>query len=274
MNIKPLNIYINIKMRIISFDIGIRNLAYCILNITPTVIDEKVNKVNAWENVTIEFWECVDVLADCGSKAADCKNVSIDKIAEHVTNTLHRRADKFFKEPVDYIIIERQMRKAPRNMMTSMAVMCYFLNANNLQASPLAIPRPVLVSAAVKLCVNIESSSFASKTKVRHFSNDKKLTSSQNKTRRKNKAIELCKTVLELSPHLQAWKPFLAAGKKDDKADCFLQGLYYLQDKMLKELTKLTKKKEPKVKATNKRKRKRKQDIESEDEEQEEYEME
>jgi len=228
-------------MRIISFDIGIRNLAYCIMKTTPSTSANDASeskseeqKTHPWSILTIEAWECVDVLTDSGCKAADCKKVSMDRVAQHVTSTLHRRENLFFKEPIDYILVERQVRKAPRNMMTSMAVLCYFLNYNLHQSPehPVQIPRPVLVSAAGKLSVNVEPACFASNTAVHHFANDKSLNASQNKTRRKNKAIELCKTILDFTPSLQSWKSFFIRGKKDDKADSFLQGLYYLQNIM------------------------------------------
>ena len=44
----------------------------------------------------------------------------------------------------------------------------------------------------------------------------------------KNDAIFYCSQIIEKNPHLHSWKPSLETKKKDDLADCFLQGIWYL----------------------------------------------
>jgi hypothetical protein len=45
----------------------------------------------------------------------------------------------------------------------------------------------------------------------------------------KNDSIIYCSQIIEENPLLNCWKPSLETKKKDDLADCFLQGLWYLQ---------------------------------------------
>ena len=54
---------------------------------------------------------------------------------------------------------------------------------------------------------------------------------SQENTYKQHKldSIHFCKLCLEANPGFSSWKSALETSKKDDLADCFLQGLYYLK---------------------------------------------
>jgi len=54
---------------------------------------------------------------------------------------------------------------------------------------------------------------------------------SQENTYKQHKldSIHFCKLFLEANPGFSSWKSALETSKKDDLADCFLQGLYYLK---------------------------------------------
>jgi len=217
-------------MRVLSIDVGTRNLAYALVNYP--------DDAKGWVDLSIEAWENCDVLTEGGSTVKNSKTINIERCVRYVFEAMNTRFDKLFKESVDRIIIEKQVRKAPRNLMVSVALLSYFL----LKVPDIPID---LVSATGKLKINIEEKSFAfseSTPSVCHYTNDKQLSASQNKTRRKKKAVELCDTIIKQCKRLQHWKDtFRARGtakKQDDLADCFLQALYYLQTKLQVKSTK------------------------------------
>lgn len=47
----------------------------------------------------------------------------------------------------------------------------------------------------------------------------------------KNDSVTICSQFLEVNESLYKWKPLLETQKKDDLADCFLQGIWYLKSK-------------------------------------------
>jgi len=55
----------------------------------------------------------------------------------------------------------------------------------------------------------------------------------------KNDAVFYCSQIIEKNPHLYSWKPSLDTKKKDDLADCFLQGVWYLTKQGEKQIQKI-----------------------------------
>jgi len=58
-------------------------------------------------------------------------------------------------------------------------------------------------------------------------------TTTNNYKQNKQDSIYFCKTILDINSSLKGWVHVLDTSKKDDLADCFLQGLYYLQHRKL-----------------------------------------
>jgi hypothetical protein len=291
------------EMRILSFDIGVRNLSFCMIRVQG----------DQWDTVHIEEWQVIDVLTESDCQVKNSKTIPIDKCIQFVTRVLHQRRDIWGKEPIDHIVIERQMKKAPRNVGLSIAVQCYFLNyylnANRKKekserkreskANPqensepgareiiivsddddecnedqedeeeevksdnhTTVPKITFIAAKNKLQVNIKEGPFAYTSdhqREYHYTKDTTLTAAQNKTRRKNKAIELTRLILEKrvsSSEKKQWLPvFQKHKKRDDLSDCYLQALWYLQDKLGK------KPKKVKVVQVQSAKRKRKETV-------------
>lgn len=204
-------------VRIISFDIGIRNLAYSIIS-----WDEKSKQ---WDDLKIEEWRHIDILED--SKQKNSKKIPIEKCIQMIFKILES-TPSFKDTPIDRIIIERQVKRSPRNLMASIAIMSFFM---------LKMPNTSVdfISSSSKLKINIECSAFvftSTTPSIQHHVNDTKLSASKNKTLRKKKAVELCNIILKNNPQLQHWEEFFTKqSKKDDLSDCLLQVIYYLQSK-------------------------------------------
>ncbi len=218
-------------MRVLSFDVGLRNLAYALVTYNRPEAASNSSSTS-WSQFHVEAWEHFDVLKECGCTAKDSKKVGIERCIKMVFQCLDRRP-QLFDQPVDFIIIEKQMRRSPRNLMTSVALLSYFvIKSPDTQVD--------MISSTGKLKINLEPEAFAfsdATPSVLHHTNDPALTAAQNKTRRKNKAIQLCTQLLSTQgQHLQPWsKRFTSkelAKKRDDLADCLLQAVYFLQDKL------------------------------------------
>lgn len=59
-------------------------------------------------------------------------------------------------------------------------------------------------------------------------SNDQIKSTNPNYSKNKKNAVYYCSQILEKTPSFQMWSGSLQTKKKDDLADCFLQGIWYL----------------------------------------------
>jgi hypothetical protein len=82
-------------------------------------------------------------------------------------------------------------------------------------------------SAKHKLCVQTGDDFYFSDPGKTHAKNGESETYSARKTH----GVKLCRGILELIPKTKITDQFESfKRKKDDMADCFLQGVYWLQD--------------------------------------------
>jgi hypothetical protein len=158
---------------IISFDVGIKNLAYCILH--------KNSRIHKWEVVTITG-------NDIYEQSASLFNILNDIVNE--------------TDNIEIALIENQpCNKNPK--MKSIQIMIFsFFELQKIKTQ--------LISASNKL-----------KVKQNDAHRDK-LTYSQ----KKRKGIELALVYLDSEIERDILR---SSKKKDDLADCFLQGIFWLE---------------------------------------------
>ena len=171
-------------MKILSFDVGIRNLAYCVLE------DDKIQR-----------WE----VCDFGGTEKDFNETS-----KSLVSLLH---DCFPDPEYDAILIENQpVIKNPVMKSIQMIVYSYFCIQAYQHGSNCVLK---LCSASNKLKVSKASSiKFEEKGGSKYSEN-------------KKRAVLYAKSYLELQDN--TWtETFEKHKKKDDLADCFLQGMWWL----------------------------------------------
>jgi hypothetical protein len=72
----------------------------------------------------------------------------------------------------------------------------------------------------------------SSSHKLKQFrSKDAEETAKSTYDENKKDSVMFCSQILEKNPLLTKWRTCMEVKKKDDYADCFLQGLWYLSSK-------------------------------------------
>jgi len=178
-------------MKILSFDVGIKNLSYCYLetsgNSTTRIID--------WDNLCVTD--------------KNCSKISLDELTPCVLATLTDHFDDAFE--ADVVLIENQpMLK--NGLMKTVAVIIYtYFHLMKLQFGN--IQEVKFISASNKLkCKKVPANS-----DIKTYKNRKKLS------------VEVTKLYIErIAPERMEWFNSHSA-KADDISDAVLQGIYYIE---------------------------------------------
>lgn len=263
-------------VRILSWDVGLRTLSYCLLTGSWAEDGEMSFQVEDWNSIDVQTDDTSVAVTDTGAKGTGATSkakrakvaaVSVEDGARLVMDTLHRRARIF--EAIDHIIIEQQpagghnRHSNVRMKVVSHVLQCYFYTRTLFQPQA-GTPAISFVSPASKL-VDMEKAPRKTKKRANDESADqeqqpvtqpvtqqaaegekvKKVESNyvRNKKYAVAKTTELVATLPETS---DARKFFSAAStaKKDDLADAFLLGYYFLK-KQAPKRTKRSKKSVP-----------------------------
>ena len=198
---------------ILSFDIGIKNLSYCIL-----YKDDKYDSINK-NNIKIIDWGIIQLIED-GIK---CKNVPLDKITSILYNKLH---DKFIDYDITKVLLENQpVLKNPLMKSIQMIIYGYFGYEKNIMGRELEDIKLINASNKLKLGKNLKD-----------INNSEDILKIKSKyTRNKKLAIiytnHFLKERLIIEDYEKYNNIFNNHKKKDDLADAFLQGLYYIENK-------------------------------------------
>ena len=198
---------------ILSFDIGIKNLSYCIL-----YKDDKYDSINK-NNIKIIDWGIIQLIED-GIK---CKNVPLDKITSILYNKLH---DKFIDYDITKVLLENQpVLKNPLMKSIQMIIYGYFGYEKNIMGRELEDIKLINASNKLKLGKNlkdINNSEDILKIKSKYTKNKKLAIIYTNHFLKERLIVEDYEKYNDI---------FNNHKKKDDLADAFLQGLYYIENK-------------------------------------------
>lgn len=221
-------------MKILSWDVGLRTLSYCIVE-GRVAGDAVTVDVHAWDAVDVQ----VDAEAPQGAQQTGTQRsgkrkkmdaVSIEDGAKMLCDALHRRHASF--EGVDVVIIEQQpagghnRHSNVRMKVMSHVIQMYFYT-RGLHVPP--APTVTFVSPSSKL-VEMDRSVPPPADGDEAAAPTRK-TISQQYTRNKKFAVtktaELVQQLLPEDNPLRRMFEAASTAKKDDLADAFLLGYYY-----------------------------------------------
>jgi hypothetical protein len=273
-------------IKVLSFDVGIKNLAYCLLEFNQSYDISFNNKY------TIKKWGIINMLAELEDAALKCSfvkkgGVLCNKVAKcHVNNNgvnigfcSNKTCLKYLE--TNYGSLEKKNTKKVLTKQISLFDLgTKIINelekeTDFLEADEIVIEnQPVLKNPTMKSVQMFIYSYFIMKNKskkldtINLFSAKNKLNiydgpeldikKSSEYATRKALSIEYTKYFLKNNTEKLNW--FIEHKKKDDLGDCFLQGLtYYSKSKYnkipkvpkIKVNKKTTTKKEPKTKSKN-----------------------
>ena len=229
-------------MKLISFDVGIKNLSFCCLEYT----DDKYD-IYDWGILNISCDECCDHIIRGGNKCdksatvitgsgkrlcnshkknKEYKDLKVKKVPKKPNPTLHigdnivkRLDEKNFLDVHDVIIENQPALKNPTMKTVQMMLYSYFL-IKGYTSDTSAVKNIEMINARNKLKAyrgpKIESP----------FSKEKKNAYKINKYL----AIEYCKHMVQ-SEKKCFQDMFLGSKKKDDLSDSFLQGVFWILKK-------------------------------------------
>lgn len=196
-------------MRILSFDVGIKNLAYCSVECDPTHESRVVQRI---EQISVKDLQVISLLSD----TEKVKSVTLETICER----LFKELNKFNVIDYDVILIENQPVKV-NPIMKSIQIMIYsFFNLRRIEAAS--------TSCTVKLVAA------TNKTKLLNLLDDTTSMAITSKLNLSSKYGNTKRMSVLLSQYFlnQSESPFKdifgKSKKKDDLSDAFLMCVYFI----------------------------------------------
>jgi hypothetical protein len=205
--------------RVLSFDIGVKNLAYCLFDFSydPLSTEPVLSSYDYKHSLKIIEWDVITL-------ETGLKKPTINEQSDALFDALSSRFNKSF-ENVDYIIIENQpVLKNPIMKSIQMMVYSYFkiLHLTNKDSS--TIKQVNLINAANKLRFAISKL----EQNVPNFEPITMLVTTNKYRQTKDASVKYVRELLRCCDKKEHMKFFDTFKKKDDLADTLLQGLYYI----------------------------------------------
>lgn len=191
--------------RILSIDVGIKNLSYCFFN-----VDTEVVHVVDWKNIAVTD--------------KNCKKINVEEITECILETLMSQFDSEFNANV--VLIENQPMLKNGVMKTVAVVIYTYFNMLKIQFGN--IQQVKFISATNKLKQVLQTPTTLSDNHITQGT-----TSTETYKDRKQLSIALARQHIKtVAPSYVEW--FEKQTKKDDCADALNQGLYYIYTHIIK----------------------------------------
>jgi hypothetical protein len=188
-------------MKILSFDVGIINLAYCIF-------DSDNSKILQWGIIDLK-------VPEFSAKIPSGRNGGIAKAANDIHVTLIRELDKLpYMLEVNYVVIEKQPSSNPKMRIIGGCLQSYFYIRG-------IVDKPTITSIEF----------FSPKHKLKCYTGPELVLESKVKSKyaqTKKMGVLIAKAKLNEFDECMDFKElFEKSKKKDDLADCYLQAITF-----------------------------------------------
>ena len=223
--------------KLISIDVGIKNLGLCIFSIKE---DDTID-VEKWQTVSLVG----DVIRKCDgytSSKQKCENKATYLVGDKCYCGVHKingatLMKKCKAEKENMVRLGKNMKNVFDELMCDVSGIEIVLIEN--QISPIANRMKTLQGMIMQYFImcgleKIEMISSQNKLKIyEEYVKEVKENSGNSYKVRKKLGIMLTEHILSVNKELEMYKHMFVGKKKDDLADSFLQGLYYIK-KILK----------------------------------------
>lgn len=197
---------------VLSFDVGIRNMAFAIIELHTT--DSSTIHANIVQSTTVHALQAIDTLSHTNldpTTKINANKIPLLTLTRGVLRALDTRVVPELNTKVpNYIIIENQpCYKNPRMKSIQLVIFSYFAQRY--------INRP-----------NIDIRMFQPRDKFAVYNGETVTCALKSKYgRRKYLAVEYTRRMLVNNPKVRSI--FIASKKKDDMADAYLQALTFIR---------------------------------------------
>lgn len=178
-------------MKILAFDVGIKNLSYCLI-----------------ENTEIKNWDIINLIED----GVNVKNVKLQEISKRLFTVLK---ELFENEEIDYVMIENQpVMKNPTMKSIQMLIYSFFSYLKDINMKNISNVEFIAARTKVTLAEKIlKSKQIEPEVCSKKYAYNKKIA---------------IKCVSELIKDSDKLAFFESHKKKDDLADCYLLSIVKL----------------------------------------------